>query len=376
MTGALKSARITPPGRILKKELEARGWDQKDLATIMGRPPQAINEIINGTKRITPETALELAEALGTSAELWTNIEAKYRLALAQREAENVTPKDSIARRSRLFSLVPLQAIIKRGWLKVKDASNVDECEKALKEFLGISTLDEQPKLAVNFRHSVERGPEAACLTAWLKRAEHLAKSQTVGEFRREHLEASIPKLLTYSRRPENVKLIPQMLLDQGVHFVIVPHLDKTYVDGAMFFLEGGNPVVAMSLRLSRVDCFWFTLMHELAHITSGHTGGHVDMEGSEAGEVDAEEIEANEKARDWLVNQKALKLFVARTKPYFGRAAIERFAAEQGRHPGIVLGQLQKQGHVPYSHLRQLLVNVKAHLAEWNDIPGPARNA
>jgi len=57
------------------RELEARGWTQKDLARIMERPPQAINEIVKGTKQITPETALVLAETFGTSAEFWTNLE-------------------------------------------------------------------------------------------------------------------------------------------------------------------------------------------------------------------------------------------------------------------------------------------------------------
>jgi addiction module HigA family antidote len=75
-----RPARAIAPGRILTRELEARGWTQKDLAGIMGRPTQTINEIVKGTKQITPETVLELAEAFGTSAELWTNLEAQYRL--------------------------------------------------------------------------------------------------------------------------------------------------------------------------------------------------------------------------------------------------------------------------------------------------------
>jgi HTH-type transcriptional regulator/antitoxin HigA len=76
MEKALKPARAVEPGRILMRELEARGWTQKDLARIMGLPPQATNEIVKGTKQITPQTALGLAETFGTSAEFWTNLEA------------------------------------------------------------------------------------------------------------------------------------------------------------------------------------------------------------------------------------------------------------------------------------------------------------
>lgn len=51
-------------GASSKQELEALGWSQKDLAAILGRPEQMVSEIANGTKQITPETALELAQAL------------------------------------------------------------------------------------------------------------------------------------------------------------------------------------------------------------------------------------------------------------------------------------------------------------------------
>jgi addiction module HigA family antidote len=80
MEKTVQSARAVPPGRILTRELEARAWTLKDLARIMGRPTQAIREIVKGAKQITPEAALELAEAFGTSAEFWTNLETQYRL--------------------------------------------------------------------------------------------------------------------------------------------------------------------------------------------------------------------------------------------------------------------------------------------------------
>src|SRR6476659_2416284 len=69
-----------PPGELLAEELAARGMTQSQLARQMGRPLQAINEIVRGKKRITGETALQLAEALGTSAELWMRLESDYEL--------------------------------------------------------------------------------------------------------------------------------------------------------------------------------------------------------------------------------------------------------------------------------------------------------
>ncbi len=79
-------ALVTPPGEGIQVELEARGWTQRQLAKKMRRPVQAINEIIRGKRQITAETALELASALGTSAEMWIGMEARYRLFLARRQ--------------------------------------------------------------------------------------------------------------------------------------------------------------------------------------------------------------------------------------------------------------------------------------------------
>lgn len=68
------------PGEYLRDELAARGWTQGDFAKILGRPIQVVNEIINGKKRITVETAKSIGLALGTGPELWLNLENAYRL--------------------------------------------------------------------------------------------------------------------------------------------------------------------------------------------------------------------------------------------------------------------------------------------------------
>ena len=81
MSKRQKVAQVFPPGEFLRDELEVRGWTQRDLANVLGRPLQTVNQIINARKRITPETAVELATALDTSPELWLNLENAYRLA-------------------------------------------------------------------------------------------------------------------------------------------------------------------------------------------------------------------------------------------------------------------------------------------------------
>jgi len=74
-----------PPGEYLAEVLVELGLSQVELARRMGRPAQAISEIVRGKKSITAETALQLEDQLGVPAYLWLNLEVQYQLALAQK---------------------------------------------------------------------------------------------------------------------------------------------------------------------------------------------------------------------------------------------------------------------------------------------------
>jgi HTH-type transcriptional regulator/antitoxin HigA len=80
MAQAFKPADVFHPGEYLRDELAARGWTQSDLARIIARPLQVVNEIILGKKRITAETAKAIGLALGTGPELWINLQTSYDL--------------------------------------------------------------------------------------------------------------------------------------------------------------------------------------------------------------------------------------------------------------------------------------------------------
>ena len=69
-----------PPGDYIREEIEARGWTQRDLADILGRPPQIVSEIVTGKQPLTPELASLLGDAFGTSAQVWLNLENAYQL--------------------------------------------------------------------------------------------------------------------------------------------------------------------------------------------------------------------------------------------------------------------------------------------------------
>ena len=361
MSQELVPARVSSPGRILTRELEARGWTQKDFAEIIGRPPQAISEIVRGIKQITPETALEFAEAFGTSPQFWMNLEANYRLFLAGEKKDD----KEITRRSALYNLAPIAELLRLGW--IRPANSPGELEREVCSFLEIPSPEQKPRLQASLRHGKSREPERNSLICWVKRVEHLAKEQKRISFDRARLERAIPTILGHAAETEDIREVPRLLRDLGVHFLIVPHLSGTYLDGGVSYIQN-RPIVALSLRYDRIDSFWFTLMHELAHVVAGHRGVYLDNFDERDG--NEKEAKADQIARDWLIETDAYERFVSQSGPYFSRTKIVQFAHQQRRHPGIVLGRLQNDGRVGYNNLRGLLERVRPYVQDQIDVP------
>ena len=64
------------PGEVLYHDfLEPMGMSQTELARRLGISFPRVNEIINGKRAVTPDTALRLARLLGTTAELWLSLQ-------------------------------------------------------------------------------------------------------------------------------------------------------------------------------------------------------------------------------------------------------------------------------------------------------------
>ena len=75
------------PGRILKRELEARGLSANALARALRVPPGRIIEILNGDRGISAETALRLGRYFGNGGRFWLALQTRYDLAMAERDA-------------------------------------------------------------------------------------------------------------------------------------------------------------------------------------------------------------------------------------------------------------------------------------------------
>jgi len=75
------------PGRFLADELDALDLSVPQVAEILHVPANRIYQILKGQRALTADTALRLSQWLGTSAEMWINLQKLYELRLAERQA-------------------------------------------------------------------------------------------------------------------------------------------------------------------------------------------------------------------------------------------------------------------------------------------------
>ncbi len=99
-TGVEEMPAAAHPGRLLKREIAARGLSANRLALDLGVPSGRITDILNGRRAITAETALRLGRTFGTSARLWADLQGQYEIARVQRRrgreiARRVRPADA-----------------------------------------------------------------------------------------------------------------------------------------------------------------------------------------------------------------------------------------------------------------------------------------
>jgi HTH-type transcriptional regulator/antitoxin HigA len=124
---------------------------------------------------------------------------------------------------------------------------------------------------------------------------------------------------------------------------VILPHLPGTHLDGAALRNPDGVPVIALTLRHDRIDNFWFTLFHELAHVKS-HLGDgtQVILDDLEIGSSENIEQEADNMARVGLITDEMWSQF--NSGEYTSTADLLAFADRVQVHPAVVAGRWQKQ--------------------------------
>jgi HTH-type transcriptional regulator/antitoxin HigA len=345
-TKPLVSDYLVPPGHYVRELLEHYGLSQEELAERMGRPKQAVSEIINAKKEVTEATAFELESVLGTPAHVWLNLECAYRYGLEARErGARLMEQAEEAKR------YPYKELCKLGF--VADTRDVGQRVANLLRFLGVADLGlVQKQYAAAFRTGLSKQPCTRALAAWLRIGERRAEAIDTAGFNKGALRQVLPELRRATRTEGHIDPVLNAILNPcGVVFVSAPHLPKTYANGACFF-HGSKAVVFVSVRGAHSDIIWFTLFHEIGHLLL-HDKKEVFVEG--LGTTSREEDEANEFARDTLIPPAAWQSFTL--KGDHSEGAVLAFAAELEVAAGIVVGRLmhEHQAFDGFSHLRHL---------------------
>jgi len=86
------------PGRFLADELEALDMSVPQVAAVLHVPPNRIYQLLKGQRALTADTALRLSQWLGTSAEMWLNLQKLYELRLAEQQAGEKIRKTIVRR--------------------------------------------------------------------------------------------------------------------------------------------------------------------------------------------------------------------------------------------------------------------------------------
>lgn len=363
----LLSTDVPPPGYFIREELEAREWTQRDLAYVLGVPEQAVNLILSGKRGISADMAKALGEAFDVQAEFFTNLQRRYDLSLAK------APDPSVARKARLQSKYPVREMIKRGWFIDTQA---DLLEAQMSRLFEVKNTEEIPYFAhatKNASHDEAPAPQIA----WLFRVRQIAR-EMVGL--PKYSEKALRDTLAVFRRlmvdPEETRLVPKLLADSGVRFVIVEKLTNAKIDGVCFWL-GNSPVVGMSLQYDRIDNFWFVLRHEIEHVLQKHGRDEeiidIDVE-NDAKNLSSQRAEeervANLAAGEFCVPKEQMDSFLGRKMVMPSDRDILGFARRMQVHPGIIAGQVRKRLN-RWDIFSKMLAKIRPHITSTATVDG-----
>lgn len=340
-----------PPGDFLGEVLEDLGMTQADLARRMGRPPQAINEIVKGTKALTPETALQLEQVVGVPAHVWLGLEGEYRLVSARQAAE-----EQVKQETGLLEAFPYKEMVELGC--VAAVRKAEDKVRELRRFFGVASLPQLgqvPAYATAFRLGTgARQASAYGLTAWLHCGLIHGRQARVDPFDEAKLRALLPALRGLTTAPAGhiASQVHELLAGSGVAFVLFPHFPKTYAHGATFWIEPRKKAVLLSSNRGRwADIFWFSFFHELGHVL---LHGNKDFVELDRGAVRTpEEEEADRFACEVLIPTGEYAAFVGARD--FSVTAVNSFAKQVEVHAGIVVGRLQHDGLIGRDRLNGL---------------------
>lgn len=323
---------LPDPIEAIKFRMEQQGLKRKDLIPYIGSASK-VSEVLSGKRALSLSMMRNLVK-LGIPAEVLLH------------EPGADLPSDAALREGRQF---PIAEMLKRGWFagfqgSVAEAKN--QLEDLLNRFVGpLGPNALTPTLCrQHVRDGGQQDPHA--LNAWRIRVATRAMGESLPEYKASTLTEDflreVARLSYFDRGP---LLAKEYLNKNGIHLIYEPHLPKTHLDGAALRLPDGSPVVAVTLRHDRLDNFWFTLLHELAHVKLHLYEKDVDVffdDLQSPGTKDRCEKEADELASETLIPSEAWKS--ARLRQNSPTHAVISFAESIRISPAIPAGRIRHE--------------------------------
>lgn len=320
------------PVSAIRFRMEQQNLKPADLIPYLGSKSK-VSEVLAGRRTLSLSMIRRLHEGLGIPADVLLG-ESSRRLSPALAGMD--------------WRTFPLAEMVRRRWFGDAVPSTRALLERA-EEILGpfLAPVLAAPAQTVRLRQSTRTGRvvDENALLAWKARVWHLAERQQVGPY---HAKTITKQLIGEVARLSPLKNGPAVAVDflakAGIRVVIEPRMSHTHLDGAAMRLAGGPPAVALTLRYDRLDNFWFTLCHELAHVALHLQGDEVAtfLDDLEAPDDNKRERDADRTAANAMIPEADWKTFRQQGAP--SREEIVHFAACARVHPAIVAGRIRKE--------------------------------
>jgi HTH-type transcriptional regulator/antitoxin HigA len=374
-TAATMSKSWTPrwsihPGVILEEHLEARELSQAEFARRAGLTKKLVSTIIAGKNPVTAESAIAFERVLGMRAYIWVRMQADWELHRARSE------ESFGASVSDWLKPFPISELKKRGVLPhVKEETRLAE---AMLSFLELGSIDAYQaamrEWRPQYRHArtFESSPDE--LRVWLQLGKHEAEKVDSVAFDRDRFVACAQRVRALTKLSAE-QFVPRLQTEcaaAGVRVVFVKPFKGTKLSGAAFWPSTDTgPIVQLSLRHKTNDHLWFSFFHEAAHVVLHSLDKQQVFADDDQGQGDGLEKEADEWAATMLVPKEAFSELKREVRECSQAAMsckpiINQWATELGIHAGILVGMLQHDGELPWSHLNAM----KQRLAWADELP------
>lgn len=367
---------VDHPGTFILEELEARNWQQVDLAYILGMSAPQLSPLLNGKASITPDLAAALGDAFDMPPEFFANLQKLYDL----NRAKPVDP--GVRTRASWVSVFPVRDMIKRGWIEDTEPSLLD---LQMMRFFGKNRIQDIPFIGEEGKivaHAAKRSNAYDSITplqyAWLRRVTKIAENAEAPTYSETALRNSLTKIRAHLLDKDDLVHIPEILRQCGVRFVLVEHLLGSKIDGVCVWINE-QPAIGMTTRLDRLDNFAFVLRHEIEHVLCGdgreESFTPVDEIGAnfETTTDNPEEAHANEEAAEFCIPGQLLESFLTRKGKFVSEQDVISFAARVEIHPAIVVGQIQHKMN-KWNWLRKYQSSIRSYLMDWKYVDGWGR--